>query len=627
MIIGTAGHVDHGKTTLIKALTGIDTDRLQEEKDRKLTIDLGFAPFDLPSGRRVGVIDVPGHEKFMGNMLAGIGGIDLVLLVVDANEGVMPQTREHFEVINLLKIKKALIVLTKIDLVESDWLDLVEDEIRDELKTTPYAGAEIVRISAINGTGVLELKQKIDEIIDSLEPKDSDIPLRIPVDRSFKIKGFGTVITGTLMTGRVDKDQQIEILPQGLKSRVRNIEVHNQPVETAYAGQRVALNLASVEKEEVQRGSIIVNPGTFSPTSRIDVELEVLADFPHTLKHASRVHFHLGTNDTLAKVYLFNRKEILPGEKAFAQIELDEPTVAHYQDLFIIRFFSPVRTMGGGRILNTKPGFYRKYSDQELEELQLLASGSNENLVLQKILHHGIISQSLLFKEVKLPELQLQKLINTLIEKGLIFELNQEFLMSSVRYSEWKEKILKRLQEFHLKNYLQPGYSKAELKQTLPDDLNTIKYDQFLNRLIETAKIRCEHHLVALYEFKPKPSKVDNARLEAIKKLFQEKGVETPDITELARILELEIEQVKTYIDYLIYLQELKSISDGYYLLTPVLNRVLMKVTEFLNENGEITLSEARDLLGSSRKYTLPIMEYFDEINLTKRKDNVRILV
>ncbi|MCG8640502.1 MAG: hypothetical protein MI862_12240, partial [Desulfobacterales bacterium] len=389
------------------------------------------------------------------------------------------------------------------------------------------------------------------------------------------------------MTGRVNKDQQIEILPQGLKSRVRHIEVHNQPVEAAYAGQRVALNLANVEKEDVQRGSIIVNPGAFSPTSRIDVEVEVLADFPHTLKHASRVHFHLGTNDTLAKVHLFKRKEIMPGEKAFVQLELDEPIVAHYQDLFIIRFFSPVRTMGGGRILNTKPGFYRRYSDHELDELRLLASGSNENLVLQKILHHGIISKSLLDNEVKLPKERLIKLLTTLIEKGLIFELNQEFLMSSVRYLEWEESISKRLQEFHRKNYLQPGYSKAELKQILPDDLSAIKFDHFLNRLIETAKIRSEQHLVALQEFKPNPTKTDTKKLEAIKEIFKDKGVETPDVAELAQLLNLEVEQVKIYLDYLIYLKELILISDGYYLLTPVLDRVRLEIIEFLQEKGE----------------------------------------
>lgn len=626
VIIGTAGHVDHGKTTLIRTLTGVDTDRLREEKERQLTIDLGFAPFYLPSGRRVGVIDVPGHEKFMGNMLAGIGGIDLVLLVIDANEGVMPQTREHLEVLNLLKIKKALVVLTKIDTTDPDWLDLVAEEIREELKVTRFADAEIVRVSAVKGIGIEELKQKIDKMVNTLEAKDSTAPLRMPVDRSFKMKGFGTVITGTLLSGSIKKDQQVEILPEGLTSRVRNIEVHNENVDVAYAGQRVALNLAGVEKEEVSRGCLIAQPGFFQPTDRIDVQLEILPESPYSVKHASQVHFHLGTSEVMARVFLLGKKELMPGESGFAQLELDEKIVAHYLDLFIIRFFSPVKTVGGGRVLNVTPGFYRRYREQEMAELELLAGGSNTNLVLQRIMQYGVASRAELVKEVKIAVEPLEAILADLKGQEMLFELGEGYLMAGVRFRDWRERILRTLKDFHEANHLKPGISKAELKQVLPDNLSMQKLDLFLGKLLRDSEIRFEHHMVAIATFEPKPTPEEENVLAKIRKLFNERGVETPELGELALELKVTPEKVACYLEYLTYGKEIASIADGYYLLTKTVTEIQERLVGFLQSNGEITLAEARDLLGSSRKYTLPILEFFDEEGVTKRKENVRVL-
>lgn len=625
VIIGTAGHVDHGKTTLIRVLTGVDTDRLQEEKERELTIDLGFAPFDLPDGRRLGVIDVPGHEKFMSNMLAGIGGIDLVLLVIDANEGVMPQTKEHLEVISLLQIKTAIVVLTKIETVDGEWLDLVEEEVREELAATPYKGSAIIRVSALQGLGLEELKSQIAEVIETLKPKDSSAPLRIPVDRAFKIKGFGTVITGTLLAGIIEKDQQVEILPEGIFSRIRNIEVHNQSVEKAFAGQRVALNLAGVEKDEVGRGNIIVEPGYFTPTDRIDVELELLPDFPHPLKHASRIHFHLGTSDLLAKVYLFKRKELLPGERAFAQLELDQKIVAYYQDLFIFRFYSPVKTMGGGRILNVKPGFYRKYRAEELAELELLAGGNSEDLVLQRILHYGIISRQELKKEVKLGSDYLVQ-IESLLKKEQIFQLGDNHLMSWIRYRKWRERLRDHLETFHQQNHLKPGLSKAELKQVFPQALGVQEFDLFLNELMLAGEITMDQYIVSLGGFKPTPTEAEKLTMQQIKDLLSSQKIETHSPADLAMKLKLDMEMIASYLEYLCYLQELVKITVDYYLERSVFTQVQTKVIDFLNKNDEITLAQARDLLQSSRKYTLPILEYLDEIKLTRRQENVRVL-
>lgn len=626
VIVGTAGHVDHGKTTLIRTLTGVDTDRLREEKERELTIDLGFAPFYLPSGRRVGVIDVPGHEKFMGNMLAGIGGIDLVLLVIDANEGVMPQTREHLDVLNLLKIKKALVVLTKIDTADPDWLDLVEEEIREDLEGTRFADAEIVRVSAVKGIGIAELKQRIDEVVDTLEAKDSSAPLRMPVDRSFKMKGFGTVITGTLLSGSIRKDQQVEILPAGLTCRVRNIEVHNEAVDIAYAGQRVALNLAGVEKEEVSRGCLIAQPGFFQPTARLDVQLELLPDSPYSVKHASQVHFHLGTTEVMAKVYLLGQRELRPGETGFAQLELDEKIVAHYLDLFIIRFFSPVRTIGGGRVLNVTPGLYRRYREQEMGELELLAGGSTTNLVLQRVMQYGVASRSELAKEAKIAAESLEGILAELKMQEVVFELGEGYLMAGVRFRDWRERILRALADFHEKNHLKPGISKAELKQVLPDSLSIQKLDLFLGKLLAGGEIRFEQHRVAAAGFEPKPTSAEDQVLARIRKIFGERGVETPEAEELARELKLAAEKTEIYVQYLIYQKEIVRVADGYYLLTKTMAEIEDRLVDFLRNQGEITLAEARDLLGSSRKYTLPILEFFDEKGVTKRKENVRIL-
>ena len=627
VIVGTAGHVDHGKTTLIQALTGIDTDRLKEEKERKLTIDLGFAPFDLPSGRRVSVIDVPGHEKFMGNMLAGIGGIDLVMLVIDANEGVMPQTKEHLEVIELLKIKKVIVVLTKIDTADEEWVELVEEMVKEELAGTRYADAEIYRTSAIKGIGIEELKIKLDQAIDTLDGKDTDAPLRLPIDRSFKMKGFGTVITGTLLAGKVEVDQEIEILPDKLKSRVRNIEVHNQSVDVAYAGQRTALNLAGVDKDDVHRGDVIAQSGYFDPTDKLDVEIELLEDFPHTLKHASRVHFHLGANEMLAKVYLLDKKELMPGEKCFAQLHLEEEVVSYYQDLFIVRFYSPVRTMGGGRVLNTDPDHYREYGQTEMEELKLLAGGSNEDLAMQKILRHGIITKEELMKEAKFSGEEAAELLESLLKKDMVFKLGETYYMGNSTFKTWRERVINRLEEFHQKNHLKPGISKAELKQVLPDNLSTQKYDQFLELFLGSGEIKIDGYIVSLADFNPEPKTEEEELVEKIKDKFEEGGVEPPGIEELAEELDLSKDKTADYILYLVYLEQLSQIKGDFYLAKATIKDIEDKIVNYLKDNGEITLGQARDLMETSRKYAMPIMEYLDQINVTRREGNIRVLV
>ncbi|HHW15141.1 MAG TPA: selenocysteine-specific translation elongation factor, partial [Firmicutes bacterium] len=358
VVIGTAGHVDHGKTTLVQRLTGVNTDRLKEERERGLTIELGFAPFRLPSGRQAAIVDVPGHERFIHHMLAGAAGIDLVLLVVAADEGVMPQTIEHLDILTLLQVERGIIVLNKIDLVEPEWRDLVAEEIREKVKGTALAEAPIVPVSAATGEGVDRLVALIDELTAGEYRVKSSV-LRLPIDRVFAIQGHGTVVTGTLWGGRLHPGDTVVLLPSGKTARVRQVQVHGRPVEEAEAGHRTALNLGGVDKEDISRGEVVAAPGELASTRLVDVRLSVLARAPHGLAHRDQVRFHAGTSEVLARVRLLDRDEVDPGESAWAQLHLAEPVVAVRGDLFVVRSYSPARTLGGGRIIDAHPPRHR----------------------------------------------------------------------------------------------------------------------------------------------------------------------------------------------------------------------------------------------------------------------------
>ena len=363
-IIGTAGHVDHGKTVLINTLTGVNTDRLKEEQVRGISIDLGFAPFTLPDGSVAGVIDVPGHERFIHNMLAGIGGIDLVLLVVDVNEGVMPQTREHLQILELLKIPRGILVLTKCDMAEEEWIDIVEEEVREILAGTFMANAPCCRVSAIRGSGIPELTAEIQQILQKLPPRDEDGPTRLPIDRHFTVSGFGTVVTGTLLSGKIGVGDTVEVLPPGEAVRVREIQVHGRKSDVAHAGQRVALNLAGLERANLQRGAIVGTGGFYSLAERIDARLTLLPEAPRPIKFRDPIHLHLGTARVTARVILLDRDELEPGESALVQFLLDTPLVAHRQDRFIVRSYSPMTTIGGGLVIDPNPVKHRRFRQE-----------------------------------------------------------------------------------------------------------------------------------------------------------------------------------------------------------------------------------------------------------------------
>ena len=376
-IIGTAGHVDHGKTALIRALTGVETDRLKEEQKRGISIELGFARLDLGHGQVAGVVDVPGHEKFIPQMLSGIAGIDLVLLVVDANEGVMPQTREHLQIMDLLQLKNGILVISKCDLVEPDWLDIVEEEIRDQVAGSFLEKAPCCRVSALNGEGLDELRETIRQQLKKVEPRDARGVVRLPVDRCFSISGFGTVVTGTLVSGTIKVGESLEVLPAAVPARVRELQVHDQQVNEVCAGQRVALNLAGISRDQIPRGSVVGTPGLFRSSRRIDVRLRLLADAPRPLKFRDPVHLHLGTARCVANAVLLDRDELKPGEEVIAQLVLDQPLLAHRGDRFIVRSYSPMVTIGGGLVIDSEPQKHKRFRPEVIRRLEDLASGTS----------------------------------------------------------------------------------------------------------------------------------------------------------------------------------------------------------------------------------------------------------
>ena len=446
VILGTAGHIDHGKTSLVKALTGVDTDRLKEEKERGITIELGFTFFDLPSGIRLGIVDVPGHEKFVKHMVAGVWGIDLVALIIAADEGVMPQTREHLDICTLLKVKKGLIVLTKTDLVDRELLELVTEDVVDTVKDTFLKDAPIVPVSSTTQEGIPNLISILDRLANDVAERPSEGLFRLPIDRVFVMKGFGTVVTGTLVSGNLSVGETVEVLPSGIEGKVRNLQVYNRPVEKAVAGQRTAVNLQGIETSSIERGHVLARPHTFTPTRLLDAYLEYLPTAPRPLKHRTILRFHIGTSLTIASIFLLDRDELVPGEGGFVQLRLSEPVVALPQDRFVIRGSSAIQTLGGGVVLDTHPAKHKRNVSAVIRDLELLKDGSDEQLLNQHIVRSGMggIVQEDLFDRVALPPKAIQDLLRKMVDRGdvLVMDPERMKIIDKGQYQHLKERVL-----------------------------------------------------------------------------------------------------------------------------------------------------------------------------------------
>jgi selenocysteine-specific elongation factor len=631
IIIGTAGHVDHGKTQLVKRLTGIDTDRLKEEKERGISIELGFAPMVLPSGQQAGIVDVPGHERFIKQMLAGAAGIDLVLLVVAADEGVMPQTREHLHIINLLEIKKGLIVITKKDLVDEEWLLLVEEEIREEIKGTVLGDSQMIAVSAHTGDGIEELRQLINELSFQVAEKEITGRVRLPIDRVFTITGFGTVVTGTLFSGKIKVGTTLEILPEGITTRVRGLQVHGRKVEVAIAGQRVAVNLTGLETRDLRRGSVLLDPAYLTTSYRLDVQLEVLLQTERTIKNWTRIRFHLGTREALGRVVLLEGEELLPGSRAYAQLVMEEPVVAARRDRFVIRSYSPMVTIGGGMVIDPNPPKQKRFKPEVLQALAIKEKGTPEEIVLQYLLQILIpfISRSELVAQVGLTREEANKGLEGLLEEGRAVFLNLEgieYLVHPQVYADRQEEVREILGKYHQDFPLRIGMAKEELRSRKFKFFSVKLFNALLKDWEESGLISVVGQSIGLYGYKPMLNDNYQQLVDEILGRFQTAGFQPPLWSELCQSLAVNETDQNEILNYCLNQKLLIKVADDLYFQEAKLNAAKDILVNHLQVTSALTISDARDLLGSSRKYILPLLEYFDREKITRRSGDKRIL-
>jgi len=623
IIIGTAGHVDHGKTALIKALTGIETDRLDEEKKRGISIKLGFAPLKLPDGQVAGIIDVPGHEKFIPQMLAGVASIDLVLMVVDANEGIMPQSREHLQIMQLLEVKRGILVLNKCDLVEPDWLDIVEEEIREQVEGSFLQGAPCCRVSALTGEGIPELLQSITEQMEKLNARDSSGPVRLPVDRCFSISGFGTVVTGTLLSGTVSIGDNLELLPAMIPARVRDVQVHGESVNSAYAGQRVALNLSGISKDQVPSGSVVGTSGLFRATRRIDVRLKLLKNAPKPIKFRDPVHFYLGTARAVGEVALLDRDEMQQGDNVLAQIHLDRPLMAHRQDLFIVRSYSPMTTIGGGHVIDSEPVKHRRFRKDVLQRLEELESGE-QGFFLQKLDDLSCARLRDMERHTGSSREQIRAGLDTLVEEGWAVQLADQWaVMEKVR--SWKQQLPQLVASYHVDRPLLHGIPRATLKGKLPEALATKGFEVLLQEVIDAGQLVVRGDLVATPGWKPVPDALQQRLLERLENSYKCGGMQVKNRNETLENLDLEGHDPDPLFLWLAAEKCLIRLNSESYIHQDYYQIALDKLIAHFSNNEKLTLAEFRDMIGSNRKLTQALLEHFDGCKYTRRAGDERV--
>ena len=621
VIIGTAGHVDHGKTWLIKALTGVDTDRLQEEKKRGITIELGFASLPNDEGLKIGIIDVPGHEKFVKNMLAGIGGIDLVLLIIGLDEGVMPQTREHFEILKMLHIKKGILVFTKADLAEEDWCRMVEEDARELVKGSFLEDAPAVRVSAVTGQNIELLRSMILEgVRDTAERRSAPELFRLPVDRVFTMEGFGTVVTGTLMEGSCVTGEEIMVYPEGRKVRIRGIQNHNAAETEAEAGQRTALNL-TLKKDEVERGDVLAAPGMLLPGMMADAKVEMFGNTKRRLKNNALVHISFGAAQKICKVILLDREEIGAGEEAYAQFRFEEPVAMKRGDRFIIRFYSPVETFGGGVILEAAAPKHRRKRSEVIDGLRIREEGSLAERAEEEVLSFSgsfpdkrelSVRMNLSFEET-------EEILEELKKKKKILSLGPERYLHQLYWKKIADHAQKVIGEFHRKNPILPGMEREELKTRLKQyfGAEAAVQELLLAELLKRKVLVTEGSAVCLEGF-ASSVEGEHLRIQAeIAEIYRAAGVNVPVNDDLYRKYR-DKRLVKQILADLQKQGVLVKVNRDYYMGKEAWDRALQVLQDRVNAEGQITLAEFRDLLNTSRKYSQMLLEAYDDRKYTK---------
>jgi len=629
IIVGTAGHIDHGKTALVKALTGIDADRLEEEKRRGITIDLGFAHLELPGpdGKpiRFGFVDVPGHERFVRNMLAGVGGIDLVLLVIAADESIKPQTREHFDICRLLSVKRGITVLTKCDLVDADTLDVVRLEVEDFLKGSFLEGAPIVPVSALKGTGLDELKRDLAQIASTIPVRDANALPRLPIDRVFTMKGFGTVVTGTLVSGTIQKESELEVFPTGRHVRVRGVQVHGESAERASAGQRTALNLAGAAIEDLQRGMTLAPPATFHSTYRADVSLSLLQS-AKALKNRARVHLHTYTSEVIAEVVLYGKKQIAPGESDFAQLRLAEPLLLLPGDRFIIRQFSPVITIGGGVVLDATPATRKQKSAEKILYLDTLKKEKPEEVLLARVARrvHSGISVPALIAETGWTPTQARGVVSNLQKAGKIVQAG-DVLISAEVFRRNSDALLAAVLKFHNQNPLVGGINREALREQL--DLRAEVFAAVMEPLTREKKLELAGELVRLAGrgVVMKDEEAESKKL--IEAAFAKAGLAVPSLNEVLAGLKVDKVRAQKIVTLLLRDKILVKLSDTLVFHHTALNDLRQRMAAQKAKSPTIDVGKFKDLTGVSRKYAIPLLEYLDRERVTKRVGDARIIL
>lgn len=624
IIVGTAGHIDHGKTTLIKALTGRNTDRWEEEQRRGITIDLGFTYFDLKNGDRVGIIDVPGHEKFINNMVAGVVGMDLVLLVVAADEGIMPQTREHMDILGLLGIKKSILVINKCDLVDEEWLELVEEEIQEELEGTFLEGAPVVKVSAATGQGLDELTDTIQQLMsDEVVAKDTQTIPRLPIDRAFTLSGFGTIITGTLISGTITREDVLEMYPIGKECKIRNIQVHGQNQDKCYAGQRVAINLSNVKKKEIRRGCVLAPKNSMKNTDLLDVKLKVLEDSMRILTNHERLHLYTGTSEILCRAVLLDKEQIGPGEEGLVQLRLEEEIAVKRGDRFVVRFYSPMETIGGGIVLEPNPMRKKRFDAQAIEELKKKESGSLGDVMELQIKEHGdtMITLAELAKVMAHSVDELKEYLEELEESGTIFVFQMKkdtYLWHRDSEFAVRQKIEETLQKYHSEHPYRYGMKKAEIHNTFLKKIKPNIFDAYIERMTgENVYGRREEYLsLPGYEVPKDAMYLQTEKL--IEDTFEKAGY---DFVRFSEIDFGKIPRQTTEDVVLMMIDEGKvlRINEEMFTMKHLMDEAKEKIQNHLKEENLITIAQVRDMFSTSRKSAKPILEYMDSIKVTKK--------
>ena len=666
--IGTAGHVDHGKSTLVKALTGIDPDRLAEEKERGMTIDLGFAWLTLPNGREVSIVDVPGHESFIKNMLAGVGGIDAALLVIAADEGVMPQTREHLAILDLLQVPRGVVALTKADLVDEEWLELVREEVQEVLRPTTLARAAIVPVSSYTRQGIPELLAQLERVLDESEERQTIARPRLPIDRVFSMIGFGTVVTGTLLDGSFKVGQEVEILPEHIKTRIRTLQTHRQQVEVARAGSRVAMNLASVPRSELARGNVVALPGQLRTTMLFDARIQLLKDAERPLAHNTLVDFYAGSQEIPARIRLLDTEELQPGERAWVQLRLSRPAVVARRDRFILRIPSPSTTIGGGEVIDVSARYHKRFQVPILEHLEQLSHGSAEEVVLAALNRQRSASATPagqskgknapakgmasftgyelndIVKLCNLAEDVTLQALETLLLEGRVRKISSKEGTLWFAQAVWErlaEAAVRLVKEHHQQHPLRSGLSKEEWRTRLglspklaPEIFAILQAEgqletvpalgglgiQGVQGIVAVSSGNTGTGLIRLPGFTPTFTEAQQQQVDALLRRFSENPYTPPTRAEAEAMADAEI--VAALIEQGIVVK----LGDGVLFLQETYAEALSRLVNYMRTHGSMTAAEARDAIGTTRKYIVPLLEHMDMLHITRRVGDERVL-